>query len=274
MSQIRHCRICNKTHKYKIKGLLSFPKHFVDKTIHKYYQSLMKKIDQHQIQQVSLSENYICYILENDICKHCWLFMHQGFLCQKCQIYNNNTNKESKICCLCNTQYCINCQNQLDLFSQNKLCENCQLNKDEQFGIPCFLFSFLIIMIPCFAFILIVKLMLKRIQKFNYSTIQQNLIIIAFFIAFPLLYILSNLGLLILWIGKISKLTLEQMQKSQKVKMIFILIQLYFWPKYDQIFNIKKTICVFYFGRDEEKVLNVLLLTKLKLCSPCLQNDY
>ncbi|CAD8045469.1 unnamed protein product [Paramecium sonneborni] len=221
MSQIRHCRICNNTHKFKIKGLLSYPKRFVDKTIQKYYQRLMKKFEEHQIQQVPFSEHHICYILDNDICEHCWLFMHQGFYCQKCQIYNHNTNKESKICSLCNVQYCINCSNQLDIFSQNKLCELCQSHQNEQFGTPSFLLSFLIsLIIPCFACSFFLKRMLKTIERFNYSTLQNTLAISAFIMVFPFIYILSILGFLILLIFKISIWIYEQMHDSKIVKLI------------------------------------------------------
>ncbi|CAD8083275.1 unnamed protein product [Paramecium primaurelia] len=221
MSQIRHCRICNNAHKFKIKGLLSYPKHFPDKSIHKYYQRLMKKFEEHNIQQVPFSDDHICYNIENDICEHCWLFMHQGFQCSKCQIYIHNNDKESKICTLCNAQYCIYCENPLELFSQNKLCQTCEQNKNESFGTPSFLISFFIsLLIPCFACSFFLKKMIKTIERFQYSTYQYTFAIITFLIIFPFIYIISIIGFLALLIFKLSICILDFLQSSKTVRMI------------------------------------------------------
>ncbi|CAD8164410.1 unnamed protein product [Paramecium octaurelia] len=228
MSQIRHCQICNTDHNFSIKGLLSYPKHFDDKTIHKYYQRLMKKFEEHNIQQIPFSNDHICYDIENDICEHCWLFMHQGFYCNKCQIYNHNNDNECKICMLCNVQYCINCENPLELFSQNKLCQTCEYNNNEQLGTPTFLISFFIsLLIPCFACSFFFKKMMKTVEKFHYTTSQNIFAMITFVLIFPFIYFLSIIGFVALLMFKVLGWIFQILQSFKTVRMISNYLRVY-----------------------------------------------
>ncbi|CAD8206983.1 unnamed protein product [Paramecium octaurelia] len=202
----KQCRICNKKHKFNLKGILSYPKHLLFGTIPNYFRRMTQKLNEKQTQQVSLSDTHICYIINKDICDECWTFMYQGFQCQKCNTYNYHCTQEIKICFLCKAVYCRKCFRRVDLFSQNGLCTFCQFHQSDSANSTRQLFSlFFAFMFPCLAFKYLASKLVKTFEKIQYTQSQKIICVSSFVIMFPLIYCICLIGFGILLIAKVIK---------------------------------------------------------------------
>ncbi|CAD8125194.1 unnamed protein product [Paramecium sonneborni] len=200
----KQCRICNKEHQSNLKGFLSYPKHLLLGKLPNYYQRLTQKLNEKQTQRVSISDNHICYIIDEDICDICWKFMYQGFQCDKCNTYNYDCKPDKKKCCLCMASYCQKCERRVGLFSQKGLCTICQLNNTNNLNSIRYLFSlFLIMIFPCLAFKHLFAKLIETFDKIQYTNYQKMMGFSSFILVFPLIYCICLIGLSILLIGKL-----------------------------------------------------------------------
>ncbi|CAD8188551.1 unnamed protein product [Paramecium pentaurelia] len=214
-------RVCNKKHKFNLKGILSYPQQLLFGKIPNYFRRITQKLDEKQVKQVNLSDNHICYMINEDICDVCWKFMYQGFQCQKCNTYNYHSSREKKICCLCKVAYCLKCVRRVDLFSQNGLCTFCQLRHSECTSSIRYLFSlFVALIFPWLAFKYQANRLNETFEKIQYTNLQKIFGFSSFVIMFPLIYCICLIGFSIILICKGFNLIIVPLKKYYLQKKV------------------------------------------------------
>ncbi|CAD8125196.1 unnamed protein product [Paramecium sonneborni] len=185
-----YCSLCTKSLGTLKGALFLFPVGFKTQYTNFYIQQIVLKLITLHNHQLILTDHYILFHNEKYICELCWQLIQQGFICQKCKIYNFVANQPIKHCNFCQTNLCLYCGTQLELFSTTKgICYSCQRQEFISYKIA-YLIMILVVglLLPYLALNYLLTKFFDPIHQYKYLKNRFCIALILFILLFPILF--------------------------------------------------------------------------------------
>ncbi|CAD8087857.1 unnamed protein product [Paramecium primaurelia] len=186
------CSLCE-IHKGEIKkGLFLFPAEFQRQYQNFYISQIVLKLIALNNKNQSIHQDNFVVVIDNEliICELCWQLMQYGFTCQKCKTLNFIQNENQRYCQFCNTNLCIHCRKQLDLFTNNQSqCYSCKKQEIILYNIAFIvMIIFVGLFLPYLALTYLITKFFDPIYQYNFCKKSFLRTLFLFVILFPIMF--------------------------------------------------------------------------------------
>ncbi|CAD8157919.1 unnamed protein product [Paramecium octaurelia] len=184
------CSLCEK-HRGKIKkGLFLFPAEFKQQYQNCYISQIVLKLIALNNNEPIHQDSFV--VIDNDliICELCWQLMQYGFTCQKCKTLNFIQNDNQRRCQFCNTNLCLSCGKQLDLFRNNQQnCYQCQRQEIISYKIAYIVMIIVVgLLLPYLALTYLLTKFFDPIHQYAFCRKSAMRTLLLFVILFPIMF--------------------------------------------------------------------------------------